>query len=191
MEQLPALVVLLGLSIFMFLVTVSIVCWPLAGCEIQKTLDFKLACARTLSSPKIETFAGSNGRCSHRCEQFTATLGRPCVSASNGVGIGLGISLEFLLDLWRPVWHPGDVVYVPLEYGQYPYSRAEMQALATLRRLYESDGQQSLARIKLSCHPINSLFDALSCFHELSRIQLRRVVAATLAPILLHHAPAP
>jgi hypothetical protein len=100
----------------------SVVHRPLVVGEIQKQLDYKQAYARSLASPKIVIFAGSNGRYSHRCEVLTQTLDRPCVNASIGVGIGL----DFLLVQWRPLLHAGDLVYLPLEYSQYRFSNAEM-----------------------------------------------------------------
>jgi hypothetical protein len=124
MKKLLTLVGLIALSILLFLAVFSVVHRPLVVGEIQKNLDYKLAYARTLGSPKIVIFAGSNGRYSHRCEQFTAALGRPCVNASIGVGIGL----DFLLEQWRPLLQRGDLVYMPLEYSQYGLTSNEMHA---------------------------------------------------------------
>lgn len=123
MKKLLALTALLALSMALFFATVSVVHRPLVVGEIQKQLDFKQAYARTLASPKIVIFAGSNGRYSHRCEVLTRALARPCVNASIGVGIGL----DFLLAQWRPLLQPGDWVYLPLEYGQYRQTTADMQ----------------------------------------------------------------
>ncbi len=113
---------LIAVSITLFIAVFSAVHRPLVVGEIQKNLDYKLAYARQITSPKIVVLAGSNGRYSHRCEVVSAALNRPCVNASIGVGIGL----DFLLDQWRPLLRPGDVVYMPLEYGQYRFSSAEM-----------------------------------------------------------------
>ncbi len=122
MKKLLALACLVGLSIVLFVAVFSVVHRPLVVGEIQKNLDYKLAYARQLDSPKIVLLAGSNGRYSHRCEVLSAALDKPCVNASIGVGIGL----DFLLDQWRPVLRRGDIVYMPLEYGQYRFTRAEM-----------------------------------------------------------------
>lgn len=123
MKKLLALVGLIALSVALFLAMVSVVHRPLVVGEIQKQLEFKQAYARTLTAPKIVIFAGSNGRYSHRCEVLTQALNRPCVNASIGVGIGL----DFLLTQWRPLLHSGDWVYLPLEYGQYRQTLADMQ----------------------------------------------------------------
>lgn len=123
MNRLLALAGLIALSIALFVGVFSFVHRPLVVGEIQKQLDFKLAYARQIRSPKIVILAGSNGRYSHRCEMLTAATERPCVNAS----IGLGIGLDFLIDQWRPLLRAGDVVYMPLEYSQYRFSSAEMQ----------------------------------------------------------------
>lgn len=123
MTKLLVLAGCLALSIALYLGVFSVVQRPLVVGEIQRNLDYKLGYARTLPSPKIVIFAGSNGRYSHRCEEFTRRLRQPCVNASIGVGIGI----DFLLDQWRPLLKPGDTVYMPLEYSQYRFSAAEMQ----------------------------------------------------------------
>lgn len=122
MKKLLALAALCALSMVLFVAVFSVVHRPLVVGEIQKNLDYKLAYARQLASPKIVVLAGSNGRYSHRCEVLSAVLNRPCVNASIGVGIGL----DFLIDQWLPLLRPGDVVYMPLEYGQYGFSESEM-----------------------------------------------------------------
>lgn len=122
MKKLLTLAGLITLSIALFIAVFSVVHRPLVVGEIQKQLDYKQAYARSLASPTIVIFAGSNGRYSHRCEVLTQALARPCVNASIGVGIGL----DFLLAQWRPLLHAGDLVYLPLEYSQYRFSNAEM-----------------------------------------------------------------
>ncbi|HSV71496.1 MAG TPA: hypothetical protein VLI72_15410 [Methylibium sp.] len=123
MKKLLLLATLAALSLLLFVAVFSLVHRPLVVGEIQSSLDYKLGYASRLGSPKLVILAGSNGRYSHRCEDFSSALGLPCVNASIGVGIGL----DFLLDQWRPLLQRGDVVYLPLEYGQYRMSTAEMQ----------------------------------------------------------------
>lgn len=122
MKKLLVLAGLITASIVLFVAVFSVVHRPLVVGEIQRQLDHKLRYARTLPSPKLVVFAGSNGRYSHRCELLSQATGMPCVNASIGVGIGL----DFLLDQWRPLLQAGDVVYMPLEYDQYRFSNAEM-----------------------------------------------------------------
>lgn len=123
MKKLLALAGLMVLSLALFVGVFSVVHRPLVVGEIQKQLDYKMAYARTLTSPKIVILAGSNGRYSHRCEMLSAALQRPCVNASIGVGIGL----DFQLSQWRPLLHRGDLVYMPLEYAQYRYARSDLE----------------------------------------------------------------
>ncbi|OYY64086.1 MAG: hypothetical protein B7Y51_04910 [Burkholderiales bacterium 28-67-8] len=122
MKKLLWLAGLVLLSIVAFLGVFSVVRRPLVVDDIQKSLDYKLAYARTLSSPKLIIFAGSNGRYSHRCAAFSTVLERPCVNASLAFGLGI----DFQLDQWWPLLHAGDVVYMPLEYGQYRHSSSDM-----------------------------------------------------------------
>lgn len=123
MKKLSTLCALIALSIALFVAVFSFVHRPLVVGEIQKQLDYKQAYARSLASPKLVIFAGSNGRYSHRCEVMTQILGMPCVNASVGIGIGL----DFQLAQWRPLLRAGDLVYMPLEYSQYRVSTPEMQ----------------------------------------------------------------
>lgn len=122
MKKLLTLVGLIALSIALFIGVFSVVHRPVVVGAIQRQLDYKQAYARTLASPKIVIFAGSNGRYSHRCEVLTQALDLPCVNASIAVGIGL----DFLIAQWQPLLYAGDLVYLPLEYGQYRFSNAEM-----------------------------------------------------------------
>jgi hypothetical protein len=126
MRHLFVLGALLLASIVLYVGVFSVVHRPLTIGDIARQLDHKSAYARTLAGPKLVIFAGSNGRYSHRCEPMAAPLGRPCVNLSIGVGIGL----DFLLDQVRPLLAPGDIVYMPLEYQQYTFSKAEMDAMA-------------------------------------------------------------
>ncbi len=122
MNKLLTLAGLIALSIALFVGVFSVVHRPVVVGAIQRQLDYKQVYARTLTSPKIIIFAGSNGRYSHRCEELTRALSLPCVNASIAVGIGL----DFLIWKWQPLLHAGDLVYLPLEYGQYRFSNAEM-----------------------------------------------------------------
>jgi len=120
------LLVTLGVagSLILYVAVFSVVHRPLTLGDIARYLDVKLGYARTLPSPKLILFAGSNGRYSHRCGPMAAPLGVPCANLSIGVGIGL----DFLLDQVRSIMQAGDIVYMPLEYEQYSVSEAEMNA---------------------------------------------------------------
>jgi hypothetical protein len=123
MQRLIGLGAAVAISVLLYLAVFSFVHRPLTLGDIPRLLEHKTAHAKTLSSPKLVIFAGSNGRYSHRCEAMAEALGRPCVNMSIGVGIGL----DFLFDQLRPLLGPGDIVYMPLEYRQYAMTRDEME----------------------------------------------------------------
>ncbi len=93
---------------------------PLTLGALRARVDAGLARAATVHEPKLVILAGSNGPYSHRCEVIEAIAGRPCINA----GVAVGIGLDYLFARWRPLLHPGDIVYLPLEEAQYPRQRA-------------------------------------------------------------------
>ncbi len=123
MKRLLCVVGLSLVSISLYCAVFAVVQRPLVVGEVVRQLDARLNYAGKLPSPKLLIFAGSNGRYSHACTPLAAPLGLPCVNASVGVGIGL----DFQLDIWSRHLHAGDVVYLPLEYGQYRSSQSEME----------------------------------------------------------------
>lgn len=86
---------------------------------LRREIDAKLARGATISGPKLVILAGSNGPYSHRCQVIEPIVGMPCVNA----GVAVGIGLDYLFARWRPLLHPGDVVYLPMEEAQYVRSR--------------------------------------------------------------------
>jgi hypothetical protein len=93
---------------------------PLSLGFLREQLDMKLARGAAVPSPKLVILAGSNGPYSHRCEVMEPIIRMPCVNA----GIAVGIGLDYLFARWKPLLHPGDVVYLPMEEAQYVRSRA-------------------------------------------------------------------
>ena len=140
-RKIAALVLLVIASIALFGVVFTLVHRPLVGGDIERQLGFKLAYARGLASPKVVILAGSNGRFSHRCEPLSHALGRPCVNASIGIGIGL----DYQLERWLPLLRSGDIVYMPLEYDQYRAGRAEMEGGLQNALLVHGDRDRLLA----------------------------------------------
>ncbi len=124
MRPLLTLAAVLAASLALYLGIFSLVQRPLTLGDIPRQLEYKLHYAETLPSPRLVIFAGSNGRYSHRCTTMTEPLGLPCVNMSIAVGVGL----DFMLDQLAQMLRPGDVVYMPLEYGQYTVDREEMEA---------------------------------------------------------------
>src|SRR5580692_4734346 len=88
---------------------------PLSLGMFRQQIDAKLARGAAIEGPKLVIIAGSNGPYSHRCETIEPLLGMPCANA----GIALGIGLDYMFARWRPLLHPGDVVYMPLEEAQF------------------------------------------------------------------------
>jgi hypothetical protein len=93
---------------------------PLTLGALRARIDANLATGATIHEPKLVILAGSNGPYSHRCETIAPILGRPCVNA----GVAVGIGLDYLFTRWKPLLHPGDIVYLPLEETQYTRRRA-------------------------------------------------------------------
>jgi hypothetical protein len=122
MKRLSLLLLGTCLSVALYLTVFTVVERPLTLGDLQQQLDFKLSYSRSLKSPKVMIFAGSNGRFSHRCEEISAAVGLPCVNASIATGVGM----DFLLDQFDPTLNPGDLVYMPLEYTQYNASENDM-----------------------------------------------------------------
>ena len=92
---------------------------PLDLGPLRQVFAEKRAVATTLPSPKLLIFAGSNALFSHSCAVIGPMLGLPCING--GIAVGLGLDYQFAL--WKPLLHPGDVVYMPLELEQYTISR--------------------------------------------------------------------
>jgi hypothetical protein len=94
---------------------------PLSLGFLRHEVDAKLARGAGISGPKLVILAGSNGPYSHRCATIEPILEMPCVNA----GVAVGIGLDYLFARWKPLLHPGDVVYLPMEEAQYVRGRAE------------------------------------------------------------------
>jgi hypothetical protein len=105
-----------------FLLFGFLVSRPLVVDQIRQFMDKKLAYADATGHPKIFVVAGSNARFSHSCAVLEAKLKRPCVN----MGIAADVSLDWTLEMVRSRLGPGDLVYLPLEYGVYSRSRARL-----------------------------------------------------------------
>jgi len=93
---------------------------PLSLGMFRHQIETGLARGAAIEGPKLVIIAGSNGPYSHRCETMEPLLGIACVNA----GVAVGIGLDYLFARWRPLLHPGDSVYLPLEEAQFTRSRA-------------------------------------------------------------------
>jgi hypothetical protein len=103
---------------------------PLTLGALRSRVEATIALARTIHEPKLVILAGSNGPYSHRCETIAKLIARPCINA----GIAVGVGLDYLFTRWKPLLHPGDVVYLPMEEIQYarPRATAELGPDATI-----------------------------------------------------------
>lgn len=99
--------------------------------------------------PVILILAGSNGRFSHSCEVIQKVLGRTCVNLS----IAAGNNLQWQIETYQDLIHPGDVLYLPLEYESYSvdsrFSAAEAPFIVrhdhpALLRIYSGEEQLRL-----------------------------------------------
>lgn len=110
-------------SALLYLAVFSLVHRPLTTDSVADGLRERSAYAKTIGSPKLVVWAGSNGRYSHRCETLSQVTQLPCANLSVAMGVGLDIQLL----LYEPLLNTGDIVYMPLEYGQYSVGREEME----------------------------------------------------------------
>jgi len=116
-------------SVFLYgALFVFIVHKPLTIGVMQGYYANKLSYIESLDGPKIVLLAGSNGRFSHRCETIAAVAGMPCSNMS----ISADLSLDYQLDILKPYLHPGDVVYLPLEFEALSGTEDEVMAGAEI-----------------------------------------------------------
>jgi hypothetical protein len=110
---------------------------PLSLGFLRHQLDAKLERAASIEGPKLLILAGSNGPYSHRCEVIERVLAMPCI---NG-GIAVGIGLDYLFARWRPLLHPGDLVYLPMEESQYVRTREATEVGPDAAIMFRHDWQ--------------------------------------------------
>jgi hypothetical protein len=110
-----------GVSVLIYTVLFALVLdRPLSLGALRARIEAGLARGAAIEGPKLVILAGSNGPYSHRCETIEPLIRRPCV---NG-GVAVGIGLDYLFARWKPLLHPGDIAYMPMEEAQYARSRA-------------------------------------------------------------------
>jgi hypothetical protein len=92
---------------------------PLSLGALRERIEATTSLSLTIAEPKLVILTGSNGPFSHRCETIAPIIHRPCINA----GVAVGVGLDYLFTRWKPLLHPGDVVYLPLEETQYARPR--------------------------------------------------------------------
>ena len=86
----------------------------------RELIDAKtVALEKIATTNKIVILAGSNGRVSHSAQIVEAMTGKPSVNMS----VTASMSIDFQLNRIKEYLIPGDVIYMPLEYGQLARSR--------------------------------------------------------------------
>ncbi|HAV12416.1 MAG TPA: hypothetical protein DCX06_02815 [Opitutae bacterium] len=86
----------------------------------QKLIQAKTeALSRLSETRKVIVLAGSNGRVSHSAGQIEAVTGIPSVNMS----VTASMSIDFQLNRIKSYLHEGDIIYMPLEYGQLTRSQ--------------------------------------------------------------------
>lgn len=131
-----AVSILVYLLVFGFLVS-----RPLVIDQVNDFMAKKLAYADATEHPKIFVVAGSNARFSHSCAVLEAELHRPCIN----MGIAADVSLDWTLDNVQPRLAAGDLVYMPIEYGAYSRSKAQMMTSMDAAYRFRHD-KESLAK---------------------------------------------
>lgn len=144
---------------------------PLVIDEIGTLVDQKLAYARSFSGPKIFIMGGSNARFSHSCAVLESRLHRPCVN----MGVARGIGPDWLLSVFEPTMHNGDLVYLPLEYEEYGVSRAAMYARADAAYRFRHDKLSLLSRGPEGMLRAAFMFDLTTLLNSLGEMGLYAV----------------
>ena len=117
------IVAALAVSVMLYVILFAFVFkQPLTTGLTERYYERKLAYAKSLPSPKLVLFAGSNGLFSFRCETIARKTGLPCVNASLHAGLALDVVLHNL----KAFLKRGDIVLMPLEYDQYMQTDREM-----------------------------------------------------------------
>lgn len=77
--------------------------------------EHKIARMEKSVSPRFFIIAGSNGLYSHDAETFEKKLSLP----STNLSMVAMFPLSYLFERYKPLFRPGDIVYLPVEYHNY------------------------------------------------------------------------
>lgn len=86
---------------------------PLTIGIIGDYLEHKTNYLRSVTGKKVIVLAGSNGRFSHSCAVIEREISVPCINMS----ISASVSLDFMIAQIKPYLKTGDIIYLPIEYG--------------------------------------------------------------------------
>jgi len=141
----------LYIGVFLFLVDKPLTIGSIGGI-FEKKYDY----LESITGNKLIILAGSNGRFSHRCETYeqVTNSGLPCANLS----VTANLSLDYQFDLLTPYLEPGDIVYLPLEYGALAGDREQMRSGVELPYVVSNDHEY------LFQMSVDRLLDALFYF---------------------------
>ena len=93
---------------------------PLTLGSLRARIEATVALGATIHGRSWSSWPARTVPISHRCETIEPIIDMPCVNA----GVAVGIGLDYLFARWKPLLHPGDIVYLPMEEAQYVRARA-------------------------------------------------------------------
>lgn len=108
---------------------------PLSGGTIRDYFAIKTQRAAALPSPKLVFLGGSNVRFGLSCALVDRETGVRCVNA----GFLADVGMDLMVQKFKPLLHAGDVVYIPLAYEQYLWSREFVQSQRDAAYLFTYD----------------------------------------------------
>ncbi|MDA9590038.1 hypothetical protein N9R65_04555 [Opitutales bacterium] len=111
----------IGASLFMYFVLFSYVLHKpqTIGRSRELFISKDLALHEHAANRKIILLGGSNVRTSHSASLVEEIIGLPTVN----MGVSAGLSIDFQLNRIKPYLQQGDLLYLPLEYGQLARDR--------------------------------------------------------------------
>ncbi len=146
LRRLAAIVAMMIVSVVLYAVLFgALLSKPLSGGTIRDYFELKTARAAALPSPKLMFLGGSNVRFGLSCALAERETGVPCVNAGFLADVGMDLmALKF-----EPLLHAGDVVYIPLAYEQYLWSREFVETQRDAAYLFTED-REALRQMPLS-----------------------------------------
>jgi len=125
---------------------------PLSLGTIRDYFQIKLERLESVPPPRLVFFGGSNVRVGLRCELAERLSHVPCVNA----GFLADVGLDLMTQVFEPRLRKGDVVYIPLAYEQYLWSREFIETQSDAAYLFSYD-RATLVHMPLS-RQVRALF---------------------------------
>ncbi len=144
--------ILIGLLSYVAVFT-SIVHRPMTIDSLGVYLDRKSELLKSVPGRRILVLAGSNGRFSHSCEELERVTGIPGINLS----INAEISLAYQFRRYLPLMHPGDVLYLPLEYRSRSFPKSDWVGVESNFLIYKH--VQEIFQLYSPAGALHSLFN--------------------------------